>query len=47
MDRIRILDVEGERLVVNAAFDPAIGEAALAELEAMVDSISIRVEDPS
>lgn len=46
VDRIWILDVNGQRLVVNATFDPRITEADAAALDAMLESITIHTDEP-
>jgi hypothetical protein len=44
IDEVSIVDVDGVRLVIDAAYYPAISEQDLAELRAMVDSIRVEAE---
>jgi hypothetical protein len=46
VDRIWILDADGQRLVVNATFDPRITDSDAAALDAMLESITIHTDEP-
>ena len=44
IDEVSIVDVDGVRLVIDAAYYPETSEQDLAELQAMVDSIRVEAE---